>query len=145
MKAAKIAFEGTTGRLLNYCSNIRQITITRSAAGRYIIAFLTPCLLDEAKDVYPIINVTCQAPTGTATVVNVLNPTSTYQSRNEEGFVYQISFQIEVQDIVLSVTLPSVLLTLLGYTFNVATFVDRPVIMVDCQYTQRVGQHSEAY
>ncbi len=131
MRAAKIAFAGATGRVLNYYSNIRNINITRTAAGRYTVSFLTDCNLDESKDIYPIINVTCQSTSGTATVVNVLNPTAIYQSRNERGFKYQISFQIETINI--AVTLPSVLLTLLG--FQLGTFVDRPVVMVDCQYT----------
>lgn len=138
MRAAKIAFAGATGKLLNYCSDIRKITITRTATGQYTVSFLTDCILDEAKDVYPIINVTCQSTSGTATVVNVLNPTSTYQSQNNLGFVYLTNFKIEVRNVVNSVTLPSVLLTLLGYTFNVTTFVDRPVVMVDCQYTHRI-------
>lgn len=139
MKAAKIAFSGTTGALLSYCSNIRSITTTRTAVGRYTVSFLTHCILDEAKVIYPIINVTCQSATGAATVVNVLNPTATYQRQNEKGFVYLINFQIEVKNVVNSVTLPSVLLTLLGFTFNVATFVDRPVVMLDCEYIQWGG------
>ena len=138
MEAAKIVFAGATGSLLNYCSDIRNVIINRTAVGRYSVSFLTNCIVDESKDIYPIINVTCQSPSGAATVVNVLNPTSTYQRQNEHEFYYLISFQIEVQNVVNSVTLPTVLLTLLGYTFNVTTFVDRPVIMVDCEYTSRI-------
>ncbi|WP_342227074.1 hypothetical protein [Rickettsiella endosymbiont of Rhagonycha lignosa] len=136
MRPAKIAFAGPTGTLLNYCSDIRNLLITRTSTGKYTVKFLTPCSIDESKVAYPIINVTCQSPTGTATVVNVLNPTATYRRQSHDGYLYQVSFQIEVQNIITSQTLPNVLLTLLGFFFNVATFVDRSVIMVDCQLTE---------
>lgn len=141
MRAAKIAFAGATGRVLNYYSNIRNINITRTAAGQYTVSFLTDCDLDESKVIYPIINVTCQSTSGTATVVNVLNPTATHQSKNEIGFKYLISFKIETINI--AVTLPSVLLTLLG--FQLGTFVDRPVVMVDCQYTSLGDTYDDSH
>lgn len=131
MKPAKITFAGVNGSLLNYCSDIRSIQILRTNVGRYTLSFLTNCPLDESKQIYPIVTVNCQSPPGTATVVNVLSPTAVYQSKNHEEFVYKVNFQIEVQNI--AVTLPSILLTLLG--FNLITFVDRPVVMVDYELT----------
>ncbi len=146
MRPAKIAFAGPTGTLLNYCSDIRNLLITRTGTGRYTVKFLTPCSLDESKVVYPIINVTCQSPTGTATVVNVLNSTAVYQRQNQDGYLYQVSFQIEVQNIILSQTLPNVLLILLGFFFNVATFVDRTVVMVNCELSECcTGKEMDGY
>ena len=139
MRPAKIAFAGPTGTLLNYCSDIRGLLITRTNVGRYTLKFSTPCHIDESKVAYPIINVTSQRPTGTATVVNVLNPTAVYQSRSADSYIYQVSFQIEVQNIITSQTLPSSLLTLLGFVFSVATFVDRSVVMVDCELSEKCG------
>lgn len=145
MKPAKIAFAGPTASLLNYCSDIRNLQITRTNIGRYTVNFLTPCSIDESKALYPIINVTCQSPTNTATVVNVLNPTVTFQRLSHDGYFYQVSFQIEVRNVVNSVTLPTVLLTLLGYTFNVTTFVDRPVVMIDYELSERCTETMNGY
>jgi hypothetical protein len=132
MKPAKIAFAGPTGTLLNYCSDIRNIQITHTSAGHYTVQFLTSCSLDESKVIYPFINVTCQSPTGSATLVNVLNPTATYQSQNSDGYLYQISFQIETQNVVIQ--LPSLLTPLSGSTL--VSFVDAPVVMIDCEMTE---------
>lgn len=132
-KNVKLAFAGTqvNGRcsLLNYdCAEIRNTQITRTSAGKYTINFLTSCNIDETKKTYPIINVTCQSSSGTATVVNVLNPTATYQSQNTESYLYLISFQIETQNVLLALPLVGILLGC-----PLVTFVDRPIVTVDCE------------
>lgn len=142
MRPAKIAFAGSTATLLSYCSDIRNIQITRQSTGKYTVKFLTPCSLDESKVVYPIINVTCQSPTGTGTVVNVLNPTATYQPKNEDGYNYLVSFQIETINLLQALPVLTIvnILALLSGLFLIA-FVDRPVVMVSCelQCCKRIG------
>ncbi len=135
MRPAKIVFSGTTGQLLNYCADIRGIKITRTNVGRYTVQFFTPCHLDESKVVFPIIHVTCQSPSGTATVTNVLNPAALYINQSQDGYIYQISFNIEVQN--TTITLPNVLLTLLG--FSIVQFVDRPQVMVTVEMSELYG------
>jgi hypothetical protein len=139
MEVIKIAFiPPKTGinvpcQLVNYNDKSRNTQITRNNTGQYTTRFLTKADIDETEVAYPVINVTCQSPANSGTVVNVLNPTATYQPKNKEGYNYLVSFQIETKNVVNSVTLPSVLLTLLGFTFNVTQFVDRPVVMLSCE------------
>ncbi len=137
-EVVKISFSGTTGQLFSTVNtDIRNTQITHPSTGKYTVNFLTACAIDETETAYPIINVTCQSPTGTTTAINVLNPTVVYQAKNDYGYLYAVSFQIEIRNIVNTVTLPSSLLTLLGFTFNVATFVNRSIVMVDCEMSQR--------
>lgn len=137
MKTVKLAFSGFTGQLLNYAnSDTRNTKITRTSAGKYTITFLTACDINETEVAYPIINVNCQSPIGTGTVINVLNPTATYQSANKDGYVYNVSFQIETQNVINPLILPSSLLTLLGAILPLLTFVDRSVVMVSCQLSE---------
>jgi hypothetical protein len=132
MEIVKLVFKpptstaaGTRCALSNYSDNTcnTQITRTVTGPGQYTVSFLTKADIDETEVAYPIINVTCQSPTGTATVVNVLNPTTTYQPRNTEGYNYLVSFQIETMNIVP-------ILLILG---TLVTFVDRSVVMVSCE------------
>lgn len=139
MEVVKIAFiPATTGtnvpcQLVNYNDITRNTQITRTSLGHYTVQFLSKADIDETEVAHPIINVTCISPSGTGTLVNVLNPTANYQPTNKDGYNYLVHFQLETQNVVNTVTLPSTLLALLGFMFNVTQFVDRSVVMVSCE------------
>ena len=150
MEMVKIAFiPPTTGtnvscKLVNYNAETRNTRVTRTNTGRYTVTFLTKTDIDETKKMYPVIHVTCQNPTGTGTVVNVLNPTATYQPKNQDGYNYLVSFQIETINLLQALPVFTLLniLALLSGLFLVA-FVDRPLVMISCEWLCCTNKYPE--
>jgi len=123
MLEAYLSFAGPTGQLLNYlgnCDAIQAPIITRTGVGQYRVTFLTARKIDATKIASSIISVECQSPSGTLTFTNVIpSPVSVFNANASSGFTYQVSFQIEVQQLVIVL----LLITATG-------FVDRPEVMV---------------
>jgi hypothetical protein len=124
MLQAHVSFAGPTLQLLNYLGNCKAIqapTITRTGVGQYTVTFLTAREIDAAKIASAMISVECQSPPGTLTFTNVIpSPVAVFNANANSGYTYQVSFKIEVQQIIIVL----LLITAQG-------FVDRPVVMLN--------------
>lgn len=138
MLKAYLSFAGPTGQVLNYLGNEKAIeapTIVRTGAGRYTITFITARQIDAAKIGSSIVEVQCQSPAGSGTVTNVIpSPTAEFNP-NASQFPWNISFQVETQNVV-----PSLLI--LG---PVLSYADRQIVTVSFTAKNTSFAASSAY